>query len=247
MQKTLVKCLYWLLLATGLVFSSCKQPIEDPPKWPLPTAQETNGPLTDTNWSAFASHIYSGSMIGDWDMDPSNRILINSNTTTLIGDFWGSAAGTHSSYYSENNPNFVMPTAPRIFVLITANNSIEIIQGGQSSVIGETGYGTIVWVSTTVSNGDRADIYFRSSDKSSISEENGSDNGDDDDNGAASSEPVWQTSTFTGSTTAGYGNGTGLAARFSAPQGIMLDTSGYIYVADTGNNCIRLIQQVDMQ
>lgn len=41
--------------------------------------------------------------------------------------------------------------------------------------------------------------------------------------------------------TAGSADGTGAAARFFSPQGITLDTSGTLYVADTSNHTIRTI------
>ena len=40
---------------------------------------------------------------------------------------------------------------------------------------------------------------------------------------------------------AGSTNGTGAAARFSSPAGIVVDSSGNLYVADTGNHQIRCI------
>jgi len=39
----------------------------------------------------------------------------------------------------------------------------------------------------------------------------------------------------------GSNNGTGTAARFNRPQGVAVDTTGTVYVADTGNNTIRQI------
>ena len=47
--------------------------------------------------------------------------------------------------------------------------------------------------------------------------------------------------TFAGDGTAGIANGTGAAARFSSPEGLALDASGNLYVADTGNSTIRRI------
>ncbi|MEQ1749645.1 MAG: choice-of-anchor D domain-containing protein, partial [Prosthecobacter sp.] len=47
--------------------------------------------------------------------------------------------------------------------------------------------------------------------------------------------------TFAGDGTAGAANGTGATARFSSPEGLALDASGNLYVADTGNSTIRRI------
>ena len=47
-------------------------------------------------------------------------------------------------------------------------------------------------------------------------------------------------SVFAGGTQ-GSANGTGTNAQFSAPQGVTADASGKVYVADTGNNLIRII------
>ncbi|HEY9055259.1 MAG TPA: hypothetical protein VIO60_10630 [Rectinemataceae bacterium] len=49
--------------------------------------------------------------------------------------------------------------------------------------------------------------------------------------------------TLAGSGAAGSADGTGTSASFSAPRGITVDSSGIIYVADTGNNKIRKITQ----
>ncbi|QHS54510.1 hypothetical protein GWR56_02725 [Mucilaginibacter sp. 14171R-50] len=48
-------------------------------------------------------------------------------------------------------------------------------------------------------------------------------------------------STFAGSGSAGYNNGTGTIASFSQPADIVIDGSGNLFVADMGNNLIRQI------
>lgn len=48
--------------------------------------------------------------------------------------------------------------------------------------------------------------------------------------------------TLAGQTSAGYTNATGTAAQFWFPRGIAVDANGYVYVADTGNSCIRVIK-----
>lgn len=50
-----------------------------------------------------------------------------------------------------------------------------------------------------------------------------------------------QTSTFAGSGTAGAANGTGTAATFNQPSGIVVSSAGVVYVAETGNDKIRKI------
>ncbi|MET3977490.1 sugar lactone lactonase YvrE [Mucilaginibacter sp. UYP25] len=53
--------------------------------------------------------------------------------------------------------------------------------------------------------------------------------------------PAGVVSTFAGSGYAGYSNGTGTAALFNAPAGLAFDATGNLYVADSGNNLIRMI------
>jgi hypothetical protein len=169
----------------GLTFFGCEPEPEpmDTPSNILPPAPEPNGPLTETAWSSFAYHVYSGPEIGDHEMNGSDTIAINKDTTTLKGGFWTGIEGTYPSYYLENNPDYVMSTPPRIYVFISNTNYIEIIQGSHGGRDpDETSYGVIMWVRTSLANewggNDRADVYFRSVDyKSTVSNnDNGNNN-----------------------------------------------------------------------
>ncbi len=53
----------------------------------------------------------------------------------------------------------------------------------------------------------------------------------------------WTVTTLAGSGAAGNIDGSGGTARFSHPQGLAVDASGAVYVADSGNHAIRLVNQ----
>ena len=52
---------------------------------------------------------------------------------------------------------------------------------------------------------------------------------------------AWTVSTVAGSGATGSANGTGTGASFNGPRGMAFDSSGNLYVADWGNNMIRMI------
>ena len=53
--------------------------------------------------------------------------------------------------------------------------------------------------------------------------------------------PDGNVTTLAGDGTAGFQDGTGTQARFNAPQGVAVDNQSNVYVADTGNSAVRVI------
>lgn len=52
--------------------------------------------------------------------------------------------------------------------------------------------------------------------------------------------PSYSVTTIIGTGTAGHRNGAGLTAQLNSPGGLAFDTAGTLYIADTGNNVIRV-------
>ncbi len=52
---------------------------------------------------------------------------------------------------------------------------------------------------------------------------------------------AYNVGTLAGSSPSGYADGTGTAAKFNEPRGMVVDSVGNVYVADKNNNCIRKI------
>ena len=58
-------------------------------------------------------------------------------------------------------------------------------------------------------------------------------------------DPNGQVTTLAGNTSPGYEDGPAAFARFNSPAALCVDPNGNVYVADTGNHCLRRIAPID--
>ncbi|GHU57701.1 hypothetical protein FACS189444_0220 [Spirochaetia bacterium] len=155
-----------------------------------------------------------------------------------------SLAGTNTAGYAEGTGTAARFSAPvgiavdnsgNIYVADTENNRIRKIT--------PAGVVTSLAGTTTAGYGDGTGTAARFSAPQGIAVDNSGNIyvADTGNNRIRKITPAGVVTSLAGTTTAGYGDGTGTAARFSAPLGITVDNSGNIYVADTGNNRIRKI------
>lgn len=222
----IVTCLILFIFSFNCKLIPEPEPMISPPL-PPHLQRGNNGPLSNTAWAGFAFHVYSGPNAGgNQPFDPNNKIYINNDgTTTLLGEFWDNLKGeTFPSNYIASNPDFTIPTPPRIFVNFSSNNRLEIIQGGHAEL------GVIMWVQASL-DGHRADFYFQNIGSPPPP---GSDGGDV----FVSSGLV---SNFVGYGTVGDSPGVRTTARFNSPQGIAVDGNFNIWITDTGNHRIKWI------
>lgn len=157
-----------------------------------------------------------------------------------VSTFAGNAApafvdgsGTAASFYS---PQGITLSSDGNFYVADAFNSAirKVTSAGDVSTL--TGNGTIGYIDGSLAN---ARFYAP---QSLVTDAAGNIYvADFSNNIIRKITPAGVVSTLAGSGSAGYDDGTGIAASFNNPRGLAIDATGNIYVADRGNNLIRKI------
>jgi sugar lactone lactonase YvrE len=177
--------------------------------------------------------------VADFGNDTIRKIAPAAAVTTFAGTapHPGSVDGTQSA--AQFNGPYAAATDPsgNMYIADTANNTIrKITPAGVSSTLA----GTAGVTGSNDGTGGAAQfnspqgIFFGASGSLYVT-----DTGNDTIRQITTAGVVTTLAGTAG--TKGSTNGTGSAALFSSPQGVVTDTSGNVYVADTGNDTIRKI------
>ena len=172
------------------------------------------------------------------DMGRHNIRKINpvGDVSNFAGDFGLDVGAYQDGIYAKfNNPSGVaVNAAGNVYVADRENNRIRKIAAGTVSTFAGTGTaGAVDGIGSAASFNAPSGIAIDATGNLYVA--------DRANNKIRKITSAGVVSTFAGSGTAGAADGTGTAASFNSPQGVAVDASGNVYVADDGNHKIRKI------
>ena len=168
---------------------------------------------------------------------PTGQVITPAGTvTTLAGSgLPGFANGTGAAAYFKRPKGVVVDSAGNVYVADEENNGIRKITpaGVVTTLAGGNYFGGFADGTGAAAQFDHpTDVAMDSAGTLYVA--------DQFNQRIRKITPACVVTTLAGST-AGFANGTGAAARFNYPYGLAVDSAGDVYVADTGNHCIRKI------
>ncbi|MBU6429228.1 MAG: hypothetical protein KGR26_09480, partial [Cyanobacteria bacterium REEB65] len=166
------------------------------------------------------------------------------NAGTVAGDGTAGFAGDGGSALAGElaDPTSVVASGGVLYFADTANNRVRRVQSGTLSTIAGNGTGGFSGDGGAASSAELnqpGGVAIDDAGRVYVS---------DSANARIRTIVAGTIATLAGNGTTGYAGDDGLAslAEFDDPQGLAVDASGDVYIADTGNNCVRMLAQTQL-
>ncbi len=164
------------------------------------------------------------------------KITPAGNVTTIAGTLSHGFADGNDTLAQFNKPEGVaVDLAGNIYVADAGNNAIRKISpaGIVSTLAGSGAFGYADGTGTAAQFAGPAGVAVDANGNVYVADEYNA--------RIRKITPAGAVTTIAGTGVFGFANGTGATAEFNYPVGVAVDAAGNIYVADSGNNCIRKI------
>ena len=176
--------------------------------------------------------------VADTYNDTIRKVTPAGVVTTLAGvaGVQGSADGTGSAARFNSPSGVAVDSSGNIYVADSGNDTIRMITpaGVVTTLAGSAGQAGSV-------NGTNSAARFNTPSGVTVDSSGTLYVADTGNNMIRSITAAGEVATLAGSGIAGSANGTNSSARFNAPSGVAVDSSGNVYVADTDNDTIRKV------
>jgi type IX secretion system substrate protein/NHL repeat-containing protein len=175
------------------------------------------------------------------------KITVGGEVTTLAGSTAGFADGTGTAAQFTFPQGVAVDGSGNVYVADDSNSRIrKITAAGEVTTLAGSGFGFADGIGTAAQFDGPQGVAVDGSGTVYVA--------DTHNNRIRKITPSGVVSTLAGSGTTGgssvggggFADGTGTAAQFNSPQGVAVEVSGTVYVADKGNNRIRKIVQNKM-